>query len=59
MSYSLNTPCNDCTKISICTDRAVLSGAVEGIHRMPFGVGHHGAGSIDLNCCNYKQKSHE
>ena len=63
MSYSLNTPCHnypssspegqgDCVKKDTCTDRHVLYGAVCAIHQMPFGVGHLGAGSITLTCCN-------
>ena len=65
MSYSLVTPCTnfpcspetpngqgDCTKKDICTDRAVLNGAISAIHQMPFGVGHHGGGQIVLNCSN-------
>ena len=63
MSYSLETPCcnypsavpggqGDCVKKDICTDRAVLNGAISAIHQMPFGVGHLGGGSIVLNCSN-------
>jgi len=35
-----------------CTDQHVLAGAISGIHLMPFGVGHLGAGSITLDCQN-------
>jgi hypothetical protein len=56
MSYSLNCPCFDCTKKDKCTDRASIAGAISGIHCMPYGVGHLGAGSIDLNCINIEKE---
>jgi len=63
MSYSLMTPCcnypspspegqGDCLKKDTCTDRHVIMGAIMGIHQMPFGVGHLGAGEITLTCFN-------
>lgn len=56
MSYSFNEPCtsfeNPCLKKDQCTDRAVIAGAIAGIHQMPFGTGHLGSGSIDLSCHN-------
>jgi hypothetical protein len=53
MSYSVTTPCRDCTKKKGCTDGIVIAGAVQGIiHQMPFGVSHLGSGSITLNCSN-------
>lgn len=55
MSYSLIEPCDDCDKKKLCTDRSVLYGAISGIHCMPFGVGHLGAGTITMNCFNKVQ----
>lgn len=53
MSYSVNTPCVDCTKRTACTDGIVIRGAVQGIiHQMPFGVGHLGSGSVTVECHN-------
>lgn len=59
MSYSLNDPCHPCTKKDKCTDRCVISGAIVGIHQMPFGVGHLGAGTITLSCFNLEVKPKE
>jgi hypothetical protein len=55
MSYSLNCECGTCTKQFVCTDRHVISGAISGIHQMPIGVGHIGAGSITISCFNYQK----
>jgi hypothetical protein len=56
MSYPFNHPCTafnaPCLKKDTCTDRHVVQGAISGIHSMPFGVGHLGAGSIELTCRN-------
>ena len=59
MSYSLIEPCFPCLKKDKCTDRSVLYGAICGIHNMPFGVGHLGAGNITLNCVNLVQEPPE
>lgn len=59
MSYSLNSNCQACTKREHCTDRHVIEGAICGIHYMPFGIGHLGAGSIDINCSNFEQSDSE
>lgn len=52
MSYSLIDPCYPCLKKGKCTDRASIAGAIAGIHQMPYGVGHLGAGNVTLNCFN-------
>ena len=54
MSYSLLVPCNPCVKKADCTDRASISGAIAGIHQMPYGVGHLGSGSIEMNCNRFE-----
>ena len=56
MSYSLETPCINCDKGDKCTDQASIAGAISGIHQMPYGVGHLGAGIIKLECSNVQKK---
>jgi len=60
MSYSLTSKCWDCTKAARCTDRHVLSGAIQAIHQMPGmntgDFGHLGAGTIILDCNRYEKK---
>jgi hypothetical protein len=57
MSYSVVTPCSNCVKRKEgCIDGVVVTGAVQGIiHAMPFGVGHKGAGTVTLECCNKEE----
>ena len=59
MSYSFNNECGGCTKKDVCTDRASISGAISGIHQMPFGVGHLGSGTISLACHNLVKPEEE
>lgn len=56
MSWSLTTPCFDCAKNEKCTDRHVIGGAIEAIHQMPVGVGHLGAGNIEMECFEKEEK---
>lgn len=57
MSYSLVTNCYSCVKNTKCTDQASISGALCGIHQMPFGVGHLGAGTVTVKCHNHEEKT--
>lgn len=50
MSYSLVTPCYGCKKETECSDAAVLSGAVQGIHMTGSHRGHKGYGMVRLEC---------
>lgn len=50
MSYSLYTPCNQCTKKGKCTDEANLRKGVEAIHNTRIGEGHEGSGYIMMMC---------
>lgn len=62
MSYGFNHPCDapaPCLKREKCTDRASIYGAICGIHQMPSGTGHLGAGTITLACCNKQEAQSE
>ena len=50
MSYSVSSPCYDCTKKETCTDEKDLREAVTTIHSKTKDTGHQGAGQIVLAC---------
>lgn len=50
MSYSLNTPCYNCTKKETCTDQAKVQAAITNIHHTTKENGHQGSGTIVLAC---------
>jgi len=51
MSYSLNSPCYNCSKKTDCTDEAELRKAIQEIHNRTKETGHMGSGQIVLACC--------
>ena len=60
MSYSVNSPCWNCSKETTCTDREKIGEAVNQIHNEPAGLGdgnpHGGSGMIVLYCTNIIRK---
>jgi hypothetical protein len=54
MSYSVKTPCGNCTKIGQCVDGTIISYAVYALHGLGEGKGHLGAGLISIDCCNFE-----
>jgi len=54
MSYGLFLPCDGCLKAPRCSDPAVITGARDTIHSMPYNseYGHLGGGNITVECFN-------
>jgi len=50
MSYSLNTPCYNCSKVKTCSDQIEIRVAIDKIHNTSKVNGHQGAGQIVLAC---------
>jgi hypothetical protein len=50
MSYSLNTPCYNCSKEKTCSDRIDIKVAIDTIHNTSKVNGHQGAGTVVLAC---------
>lgn len=51
MSYTITSPCYNCSKKDSCTDHYDLNKAVqEVIHTKSFVEGHKGSGYITLTC---------
>ena len=57
MSYSINDSCYDCEYSNKCTDKNFIQGAISGIHYTTYEQGHKGAGSISIECINFKSKN--
>jgi hypothetical protein len=65
MSYSLISKCHECVLEDKCVDKAILYGAISGIHgvnaysskqKACINKGHLGGGDIELNCVNFVQQ---
>lgn len=60
MSYSLESPCGNCTKNEDCADGKILEEARNLIHSSPRGLSpdswHQGSGTIRHECSQYVKK---
>jgi hypothetical protein len=60
MSYSFNRKCGGCKEKVACMDSSFIKAAIEGIHQANYNDAqrqvHLGAGTIVLDCCNFKDE---